>query len=233
MEFHPHKCTTLRCTHSPTPREYDYVLHGHTLSTVSSTKYLGVTLHSKLDWDEHVNAICSKANSTLGFLRRNLRISSARMKEKAYKSFVRPLLEYASSVWDPYEAKLIHQIEKVQRRAARFILNRYHNTSSVTDMVESLKWTSLERRRKNSRLAVFYKMTNNIICCEDLTSQLMPNTRSRRTGSTKQYRRLSPRTNYWGESFLPRTIRDWNDLPQTAVDAATLDTFVSRVSQHH
>jgi hypothetical protein len=40
MKFHPGKCTTLRCTHSPHPLQHDYTLHGHTLELVTSAKYL-------------------------------------------------------------------------------------------------------------------------------------------------------------------------------------------------
>ena len=230
MKFHPGKCTTLRCTHSPTPTEFNYTLHGHTLELVTSTKYLGVTLHQKLDWDDHINSICNKANTTLSFLRRNLRISSPGVKEKAYKAFVRPLLEYAASVWDPYEQKHIDQLEKVQRRAARFVLNRYHNTSSVTGMLNFLDWEPLELRRKRSRLVNFYKMTNGHIHCEDLTAQLARHRRSGRTGNSKQYAQLPCKTNYRMESFLPKTIKEWNSLPQAVVDAENPDTFVSRVS---
>ena len=233
MKFHPDKCTMLRCTHSPTPLLHDYILHDHTLDTVETANlYLGVTLHNKLDWDHHVNIICAKANSALGFLRRNQKVSSPKIKERAYKAFVRPLLEYAATAWDPYELKHKTQIEKVQRRAARFVLNRFHNKSSVTGMLQSLGWESLERRRRTARLVAFYKLTNDNMCCKDLKAQLHHAVRrSRRTGNTQRYVQHSYTTRYRAESFLPRTIRERNALPQEVVDAETPGTFVSRVSR--
>ena len=234
MQFHPAKCTTLRCTQKQKPLSMDYILHGHTLSTVPTAKYLGVTLHHRMDWDDHVNSLCSKANSALGFLRRNLKVSSSSIRERAYKAFVRPLLEYAPSVWDPYEEKHMTAIEKVQRRAARYVLNRYHNRSSVTNMLELLQWRPLQERRKISRLSALYKIEKEAMLCSNLKSQLKPLARrSRRHGNSKQYQRIDCKTNYRAESFLPRTIPEWNSLPQDAVDAATPASFVARVSQVH
>ena len=88
-----------------------------------------------MSWDEHINNLCSKGNRILEFLQQNLKISSSEIKERAYKVLVHPLLEYASSVWDPHTEKNITKLEEVQRRAARFVLNRYRNTSSVSNML--------------------------------------------------------------------------------------------------
>ena len=67
----------------------------------------------------------------LGFVRRNLRVNSKSSKEQAYKMLVRPKVEYAAAVWDPYTAKQINNLEKIQRRAARVVWNDHHKTSRV------------------------------------------------------------------------------------------------------
>ena len=48
----------------------------------------------------NVSNVCTKANRTLGFLRRNLYSCPKEVKEAAYKGLVRPVLDYGSSVWD-------------------------------------------------------------------------------------------------------------------------------------
>ena len=184
-----------------------------------------------MGWDSHINAICSKASKTLGFLRRNLKVSSRNIKERAYKAFVRPVLEYASSVWDPSTQKHIDKLESVQRRAARFVLNRYHNTSSVGQMIKTLGWQSLEQRRKISRLSMLFKIKNDLAHCPIINSKLVPLPARQRRSHNKQFQLITCRTQYRGSSFLPRTVRDWNGLPVEVVDAATLDTFVARVSK--
>ena len=98
-----HSTQRLRVTNKKKIIDAKYQLHGHTLESVTSAKYLGLTFTNKLQWDQHINCITSKANKTLGFLRRNLKIPSIRIKEQAYFTLARPLVEYASTVWDPYK----------------------------------------------------------------------------------------------------------------------------------
>ena len=234
MQFHPDKCSTLRMSRKQMRIEnFDYKLHGQSLSVQEETKYLGVTLCDDLSWDNHINLICNKANKTLGFLRRNLRIGSQHIKETAYKTFVRPILEYASTVWDPYTQTNIDKIEAVQRRAARFVCNRYHRTASVTAMIEKLGWTSLEQRRKTARLAMLFRIRGGLVQIDETIRKenlVEKPARPRRDQHSKQY--YEPNTlkqDYRLGSFFPKTIGDWNALTQKAVDADSLDTFVSRV----
>ena len=111
-----------------------------------STKYLGVTISHDLNWNQHCDNICSKANSMLGLLRRVLSGCSMDVKLKAYTTLAPPQLEYACSVWNPYTKHNIHQIELVQHRAARFVFRDYSNFTHVTPMLKQLGWDTLEQR---------------------------------------------------------------------------------------
>ena len=140
MAFHPEKCNVLTITKKRNPIKFNYTLHGHSLEHVTSAKYLGCTITSDLKWGPHINNICNKANSTIGFLKRNLNIANKSVKERAYQSLVRPSLEYSSAVWDPHQQQDKQRLERIQR----YITNRYHNTSSVSGMLDQLEWPSLE-----------------------------------------------------------------------------------------
>ena len=70
---------------------------------------------------------------------------------------VRPLMEYASAVWDPYYIKDIQQLEKVQHRAAHWVLNDYSYMSSGTSMLQQLSWPTLKMRHKISRISILHK----------------------------------------------------------------------------
>ena len=72
---------------------------GHSLENVQHNSYLGVKIASDLNWKNHINNITAKANKSLGFIRRNLSNCPKNVKDQAYKSLVRPHLEYCTAVW--------------------------------------------------------------------------------------------------------------------------------------
>ena len=77
----------------------------------------------------------------------------------AYKGLVRPVLEYGSSVWTLTHG-LQEELEKVQNRAARFVTGNYvFETGTMTGILGQLKWESLKKRRKDSRLYIIYCYT--------------------------------------------------------------------------
>jgi len=79
------------------------MLCGVVLQHVSKARYMGVLLSDDLQWSKHVQHITGKANSMLGLLRRNLRHYPEKLRELAYISLVRSLLEYCAAVWDPHK----------------------------------------------------------------------------------------------------------------------------------
>ena len=112
------------------------MVDGTVLENVDHIKYLGVTITFDLRWNTHISDIFTKANRTLGFLRRTFLSSPQDVKEATYKGMVRPILEYGSLVWDPYTDKIQDELEKVQNRAARFVTRNYvYETESTTGIL--------------------------------------------------------------------------------------------------
>ena len=105
----------------------------------------------------------SGLNAATRFVKRNIHSSSELVKTRAYQAIVRPSLEYATCVWDPHTQIAKQKLEAVQRRAARYVTRRYHNTSSVTNMLRHLEWQTLEQRKIATNLTMLYKITNNIV----------------------------------------------------------------------
>ena len=141
MKFNVTNCHSMRVTRHQHHKQilFDYsLLHNQTLENVQSAKYLGITITDNMDWGQHVSEFSSKATKTLVFLRRNLAFAPS-TKEVAYKTLVRPKLEYAAHIWSSHSKLQINQIEKVQRTAVRWTCRRWRNTSSVGEMFDELE----------------------------------------------------------------------------------------------
>ncbi|KAJ4444030.1 hypothetical protein ANN_05819 [Periplaneta americana] len=123
-----------------------YTLGGETIPEVNKCKYLGITFSSDLGWGEHVTDTAGKAWRALHFVMRVLRKGSDKSKEIAYKSLVRPVMEYGAACWDPYRLEHIKTLEKIQKRALKCCRKN-----------SPLKWDTLTDRRTRIRLCALFK----------------------------------------------------------------------------
>lgn len=194
-------------------------MHSQVLEHVTSYDYLGVRLTSKLNWKEHCDKTSNKANRTLGLVKRTLQPCTPEVMERAYKAIIRPLLEYASAAWSSHTKT----IEKVQRRAARFVAHNYKRSTNSQDLVNQLVWDSLESRRLLAQVTLFYKIKNNLIDLE-FPSSIQPAPRPR-----IQHAMLQPHSSVLAHSYSPfiPTVRVWNRLSTQTVQAENITSFKS------
>ena len=229
MKFHPDKCKHLMVTRARTPTISNYTIYGTTLEMVEHIKYLGVTFAKDLRWKTQCGNVRNASCATLKFLQRNLRETSAATKTLAYTTFVRPPAEYACPVWSPHTAHDTHQIEMIQRTAARWVLARHERRASVTDMLAELKWRSLEQRRADIALTMLYKIHNAHV--QITPSHLTPVTGIAASAHPHHYVQYHTDTVVQYSSFYPRAVRMWNALPASIALAPSTDAFKHRVGQ--
>ena len=141
---------------------------------------------------------------------------------------VRPILEYGSSVWDSHPDKLQEELEKVQNRVTRFVTRNYvYETGSMTGILGQLKWESLKKRRKDNRLILLYKGLKGKARIP--TDDLIPKTRRDRNQHSLAFQIPSASKDVYKNSFFHKTIRDWNDLPESLISSSELsDDSVSK-----
>ena len=142
---------------------------------------------------------------------------------------VRPSLEYCASLWNPNRKELIQKIEMIQCRAARYVSNRFRNTSSISSMLDALQWESLESRRTKIQLTLLFKITNDLV---DIRADdyLASSTGRTRQSHSKKHRQISTRTGSYKFSFFPHTIPVWNSLPASVAVAPSLVSFKKGLS---
>ena len=186
MRFNAKKCYIMSINSKST---HFYQLDGHILQQVPENPYLGVTISDDLKWSSHICKITKKANSTLGFLKRNLKHCPLNCRMTAYISLVRSTLEYSSVIWDPYLQKDIDKLEKVQRQAARFISGDYtsRDHGCVTQMLRDLHLPPLQDRRKANRLVLFFKVVEGLVPTLQTHDYLTP-VRGKRQIKSRQFK---------------------------------------------
>jgi len=190
-----------------------------TLQLYNCVKYLGVNIDSKLSWKDQCDYVCRRAHNMLSFLERKFSRSPLKVKEQCYFTLVRPLLEYGCTAWDPYLTGHIDQLEKVNRRAARFVTgNHLRKHGNTAKNMKNLGWPPLRDRRSRLKLSMFYKIRNDFVCVP--RKDLIPN--SRKPG---QYVYPPPKINSHLGSFFPSTIRLWNSIPHELKSNPSFDGF--------
>jgi Reverse transcriptase (RNA-dependent DNA polymerase)/Endonuclease-reverse transcriptase len=215
MKLNLEKCEFMQVSSKRDPVNTVYKLSDHQLARVHSYKYLGLHITSDLNWSNHVNYVTNKASRALYVTRVALSKSSSAVKATAYKTLVRPIVEYSSSVWDPFRVGQINAVEAIQRKAARFCLKKYSRQESVSAMIQDLQWSSLAARRRASRLAIFNKTFNGHGGLNDLSAQIIRSPQEYlRHSHPFRVQSFNCKKDIGHYSFLPRSAREWNVLPK-------------------
>ena len=185
MKFNAKKCNIMRVSRSRKPLQHFYSLGSEILQEDSDAKYLGIQIDNKLDWNKHISTVAARGQSKLAFLNRNLKGCPKKLRDTAYISLIRPALEYSCSVWHPHKKSNKDKIEKVQRRAARFVSNNFRRKASVSEMLHNLGWQSLDSRWQDQRLVLFYKIINGLASVETEDILTPADSRTRKNHSFK------------------------------------------------
>lgn len=228
------KCSLLRLGKG-FANSADYSLCGITLPAVVQCKDLGVCIHQSLKPSVHCNSIAARAYRVLNILFRCFFTANSTVLLRAYVTYVRPVLEYASPVWSPCYVTDIDLLERVQRSFTRRLYAKCGWVSvPYCQRLQRLDLDSLELRRLHSDLVMVYKIVNrNIDACQYLFTLFDV---SYTRGHSKKLAKLSFRTNILKHSFSVRVINAWNALPEivknkSLPDARNSKEFLSLLKQ--
>ena len=204
-----------------------FQMYTYLTSHVSNHPYLGVELSESLTFSVHIANIVSSACQKLGFLQRNLKRCPRDVKALAYYALVRSKLEYCCAIWDPHQVGEVNKLEGVQRNAARFVCGEYRRGPgigiSVTALLKELQWPSLADRRLIARLTLFYNAHTGKISIP--LCNLLDRSDSRTRGAKNNYKYLSTKNTAVGQSFFPKTLKDWNLIDNETKESHTTLAF--------
>ena len=128
------------------------------IQTVNTHKHLGVIVSCDCKWTKHINTIIERASKQLNILRKLKFKLNRQYLQNIYITFIRPILEYGSEVWDNCGAVNSDRLEKVQTARIVTGLTSY---ASLDSIYCETGWEKLTVRREVKKLNLFYKIINN------------------------------------------------------------------------
>ena len=226
------KCSVLHLGNRFINSKRSYTFNGDDVPSVSSMKDSGITVDNELNFSKHISQIAARA-----FQRTNLffRVFKCRDRDfllAVFKIYIRPLVEYCSSVWNPYLKKDITLLERVQKRYTKRIpgLSKF----SYPERLNLLGLESLELRRLHSDISMCYKILNGLVNIpfEEFFSLPPPGQIGTRAQNSRKlfckFSRLECRKHFFGNSVVPA----WNSLPESVVSASSIECFRSSLRRH-
>ena len=166
----------------------------------------------------------------IGILFRSFVTRDVRTLRQAYVTFIRPILEYASTVWSTYKVKHITAIERIQRHFTRRISSLHE--LSYSERLAVINLDTLELRRLRADLLMYYKILNGL---SPLTANeyftVTVNDRVTRSSDKLLLSKPSISTNVLENDFFVRRINCWNELPDSVKRASSINVFKSLVSR--
>ena len=239
MRFHPKKCKVMHLGSKNNNREY--FMHTedgnlHKLEVTELEKDLGVNTDSKLKFTDHCNIKINSATKVLRYIRHTFSYIDEQMFLLLYKALVRPHLEYASCIWQPYLKYNIDSIERVQRRATKMIPSL--RNLSYTERLEKLNLETLQYRRTRADLLETFRILNNIhtldqSChCSKCPGKMMfsPSLNSSTRGHSKKLQ-IQEATGIRKHFLSTRVADRWNRLSEETIAAPNINIFKSRLAK--
>jgi len=221
------KCSVLQINRTSRISQHnDYYLNSNVIVGASVVKDLGVFVDERLNFDSHINYIVARASVRANLIHKCFLSKDPATMAKAFKVYVRPLLEYASQAWSPYQLKDIKRIESVQRHFTKRLSGLSH--LNYTNRLKYLGLETLELRRLHHDLIYTYKVLfgkTDMDCANMFTVARYTTNRGHPWKLYAHYCRTSLRKHY----FCERVVAPWNHLRITNATLRSVAAFKSLV----
>jgi hypothetical protein len=162
LSINVQKCSVLSISAKPASLLVNYNINDLPVPRQGSTTDLGVTITYDLSFATHINNIVSKARQRLSVLFRGFSTRNTCVMRQAFITYIRPILEYNSIVWNPDHLYLIDLLEGVQRDFTKRIPSISTSSQTYSERLALLNLEPLELRRLRADLAYYYKIFNNL-----------------------------------------------------------------------
>ena len=193
---------------------------------VESHKHLGLTLKYDGKWTDHIHNVKTSAAKVLGIMRKLKFSFSRNALNEIYVSYLLPVLEYASIVWDGCAAHNSDILDKIQNEAARIVTGLTRSVS-LNKLYKECGWLSLAERRRQQKLSFMFKAHSDLLptYISDLMPPLVRNVSNYPLRNMNNYSVPFARTEIFKKSCIPSAITLWNSADNSLKDPNTLHSI--------
>jgi hypothetical protein len=228
VTFSPPKTKDLLISNKAPHNQPGLFLNNQRIEEVKHHKHLGIHLSHNLTWTKHAEETAKKANRCLGILRPLKFVLDRASLETLYKSFIRPILEYADIVWDAPDAARhgLDILERVQTEAARLVTGATALCSTANLYIEA-GWEKLSLRRRLHRSTMMFKIMTGI-APQTLTSKIPTRIEARTRYHLRNRTDLEvplARLVSYSQSFFPTAVRLWNEFTEAIKTSPSVASF--------
>ena len=228
INFNPLKTEAILFTLKQFAKFPNLIFNNTVIQFVNDHKHLGLTLSNTGTWHKHIENILSSASKVIGMMRK-LKFTLSRVAlNQIYFSFVLPILEYSSIVWDGCSQQNSIALDRLQNEAARIDTGI---TRSVTleNLYRECGWSSLADRRKQHKLAFMYRSAKLLVpsYIPDLTPPppIVRETSNYSLRSRNDIATLVCRTELFRKSCIPSSEAMWNSLDDNLRNSSSSNAF--------
>ena len=231
INFNPQKTEALLFTLKQIERFPNLIFNNIPIQFVEAHKHLGMTLSNNGQWHSHIdNIILTSAAKIVGIMRK-LKFTFTRITlNQIFFSYVLPVLEYSSVVWDGCSLQDSNALDKLQNEAARIVTGRTRSVS-LENLYRECGWTSLAERRKQQKLIFMFKTMNGFVpsYISDLIPPMIREVTNYPLRNQNNITTPFCRTEILRKSCIPSSISLWNSLDESMRNSPSLNSFKYRL----
>jgi len=188
---------------------------------------LGLIIDNRLTFNANISHICQKASRQVNVLARLSNILDTKCKMLLYNSFVECYFNYCSTLWHFCSNSDTTKIEKVQKRALRYVISNFE--SNYVDLLQTCSKSPLYVVRLRKIVELVYRINNgkspsylNVLFSKNATKRIL---RSKNDMSLPKFKTIT----YGKQSLKYTAALLWNDLANDVKDSDSLHSFKHKV----
>ena len=205
-------------------------LDSETVTQVESLPYLGVTIDSRLTFNDQISSVVKKIYRAIGVLKRCAPFVPSDIRKLLYNALILPHFDYCASVWGITSASNITRLQRLQSRAMRVILNAVPRTH-IEDLLCKLKWMSVKQCLSFNRMVLLWKMTRGL-APEYLLNKVHFAHQHHSYGTTSSIDEKLYIPHGHKSSLFTDSAAMWNSLPRNLRNNRNIVTFKKQLTTH-